>query len=677
MTNLKMKKHIILLVVCLLSLLQLFSGTAVVDAVDTSTFVPTIEIPKNTVVPTGRTGMPITYILPLKNISPFEAKNVVITPVIDESTPIAIDSMNTSQTIDLIDINETKEVYFNFVIPTSAKIKTHQIKFNIQYYNYAKDYFSCSVIGYLKVEEGSTPPKLVLNTLSVTPSPVQAGKNFKLDISLYNQGTTAAKDIAVTLLGLTNDGANITGLSNKKTTSNLYGRDTSAYTFDLIASKKIKSGSNSLKIKLDYKDYSGSVYTDEIEFFYTVQDSGSTSNIELKNMVSPVGSLMPGDDALITFDVANTGDSDLQNVKVSLSSDKEILPRTVNTIAFPALKKGQSKKADFKLFISDEAVTKNYPVAITIEYDTDIDGTKTKQTLMQYVGLYVENKNQKSIPRLIIDKYNIQPQTIMAGQQFTVDLSILNTSRSSAINNIKVSLSSDDGTFTMADSNSFYVESIAPKASVSKKVVLASKPDSPAKQYILSINYEYEDEKGTALTSKDTLGIQIQQTDKLVIGELDISPEAFVGNPVPVNLTFYNMGKTTLYNLMVKLDGKFKTEGASYFVGNFEPGKTDTFDGSIIPEATGQIAGNVLFTYEDADGKIHEVKKDISVNVAEMPPPGQGMPEGQNPPAQEAKKTPLWAYIAGGAVIVAIIIVFIVIRKKIKARKELMFDEEL
>ncbi len=648
-------------------------------SVDNSKKAPKIVIAGNASIPSGEAGYQMTYTLPVKNVGQYAAKKVTISPVLDASIPIEIESMNLSQTIDSMQPNESSEVKFTFNITSGAAPKTYPIKFNIQFYNTYNDYYSTSETGYIKTLEGNSLPKLILKTVTTNPSPVIPGENFKLNFTLENEGALTAKNVSVTLSGLKNDGVSIVGTASKQTKSSIYGYDTSDFSFDLSASKKIEAGANNLKIKVDYTDTSGTARSEEMEFFITVQGIDAQSIVEIKNVVSPGTTLYPGSNGLVAFDVVNTGNEDAKNVKVSVTADKEIIPRTQNTIIIPTLKKGDTKNVQFQLFVSDDAVTKNYPVAINVEYDIPSSGTAAKQTVSQYVGFYVENKSGKTVPRLIIDKYTIEPKTLNAGQEFTLNLSILNTSKSAKIQNVKVSIASDDGTFTTVDSNSFYIDGISPKSRVQKKIVLSSKPDSAAKQYMLSINYEYEDDKGTAYTNKDTIGIPLQQTQRLTIGELNISSEAFVGNPMPVNISFYNMGKSTLYNLMVKLEGKFKVEGSSYFVGNFEPGKTDSFDGSIIPEAPGKISGSILFTYEDAAGKTYEVRKEISANVIEMPVPqeGPGM-EGQIPPEKSGFKIPLWAYIVGGVVALAVIAtVVLVIRKRIKARKELMFDEEI
>ncbi len=645
--------------------------------VDTTKYSPKIVISGNSSIPTGQAGSEITYTLPLKNSSSYSAKNIVISPVLDDSSPVVVEVMNLSQTLESLQPNESKEVKFTFRVSSGAAPKNYSIKFNLQYYNVSGDYFSGTETGYLKVLEGSRLPKLNLKTVSTNPSPVHPGDDFKLDITLENAGAIPARNVSVTLLGLANNGASIIGNTNKKTQSSIVAKATAVFSYNLSASPKIETGANNLKIKVDYTDTTGSTFSDEIEFFYNVQSANSGTIIEMKNIVSSKSTLSPGDSTLVAFDVANTGSSDAHNVKVTISADKEIIPRTQNTIIIPTLKKGESKNVQFQLFVSDEAVTKNYSVSLNVEYDAPSGGTDGKQTIMQYVGLYIENTSGKSVPRLIIDKYTVDPGTINAGQPFTLELSILNTSKFSTINNVKVTLNSDDGTFTTVDSNSFYIDSIAPKGKVQKKMSFSSKSDAAPKQYMISVNYEYEDEKGNPYTTKDVVGIPLQQVPRLIIGDLSFPPEAFLGSPVPINVSFYNMGKSTLYNLLVKLEGDFTVEGTSYYVGNFEPGKTDSFDGAVTPQAAGPVNGFLIFTYEDADGKTQEVKKEITFNASEMPvqPPMDG--QANMPPQEGGRKIPIWAFIAGGVVLLGVIAaVVLIVRKKIKARKEFMIDEE-
>jgi len=116
--------------------------TSTPTPVDTSKNAPKIVIANNSAMPSGEAGSQITYTLPVKNISSYAAKNIVISPVLDDSSPIDSETMNISQTIDSLGLNETKEVKFTFNISSSAAAKNYSIKFNIQCYNYTNDYFS-------------------------------------------------------------------------------------------------------------------------------------------------------------------------------------------------------------------------------------------------------------------------------------------------------------------------------------------------------------------------------------------------------------------------------------------------------------------------------------------------------------------------------------------------------
>ena len=72
--------------------------------------------------------------------------------------------------------------------------------------------------------------------------------------------------------------------------------------------------------------------------------------------------------------------------------------------------------------------------------------------------------------------------------------------------------------------------------------------------------------------------------------------------------------------MMVKLEGDFQTENGSYYVGNFNNGNSEFFEGMVIPNEAGELKGAVVFTYEDSSGEEQEVREEFTLNVAEMPP---------------------------------------------------------
>ena len=205
-------------------------------------------------------------------------------------------------------------------------------------------------------------------------------------------------------------------------------------------------------------------------------------------------------------------------------------------------------------------------------------------------------------------------------------------------------------------------------------------PDALAKTHTIIANFEYEDNEGNPLDDQERIGVPVVQQSKLDTSELTLYPDTMVGQPVPVSLEFYNTGKVTLYNLMVKLEGDFQTEHGSYYVGNFASGSSDYFEGMVIPNMPGELNGAVVFTYEDSTGQMQEVRKEFTLNVMEMPPmeefPSDMPPmDGFEPEAGGIKGMlkSKWLWISLGAVIV--IVGGIVIYRKKKKAKEMAFDE--
>lgn len=363
-----------------------------------------------------------------------------------------------------------------------------------------------------------------------------------------------------------------------------------------------------------------------------------------------------------------------------MNTEKDIICKSLNINTIGKLSKDQPKRVEFELYATTDAVTRNYPIQINVDYENGVGEKKVKNNITQYVGVYVNRGSGRGTPRIIVDRYNIEPSTIKAGDNFQLTMSLLNTSSSSTVSNIKVSLVSDDGVFNPVNSsNTIYIESIGPKENIQKVFTLTPKRDAEHKTYGISVNIDYEDDKGTQYNSKDMISVPVIQQVKLVLGDLVAPPEAYLGQPFPVSIEFFNMGKTILYNLMIKTEGNFNMQNSNYYVGNFEPGKTDSYDVGITPEQEGPLNGKIIFSFENAVGEPHEVIKEFEVNAIQMPM--EPMPEpgmNENPEAGGSKekfmkiiKNP---YVIGG-LIVLILGVTVTIRKVRKKKREMTLDE--
>lgn len=657
---------------------------------DPSNFKPRLEVTNSSNIPTIKAGSTQKLTYPVKNSSIYQARNIDISLKMDDAdkAPLVLDNFNMRQSIDYINGNETKEVSFDLSVLSSAPEGLYSFKLSYDFENAYNIPISSSETVYVRVSNDNVTPKLNVDNVSVRQDAGSSDAIF-LDISLKNLGKAYAKDIKITLQGLKSGGFTTNNSTDVKYVDKIGGGASEIVTYKLLMPTSGAAGSNELTVKMDYRDANGNSLSEQNQIFVpTGEGEGSRPEINFEKIVSPQSALSPRKEFTIGFGLKNSG-ATAKNVKVSLTADAAMVIKSVNPVYIEKLGANGIKNISFTLFASDDAVTKNYPVAINVEYE---DAFGTKYTAAQYVGAYVENSaGGKTVPRIIVDNYSMEPFPVNAGSDFTLKMSFLNTSKVIDVSNIKVSVSSDDGTFTPTDSgNTFFIDRISSGLNVERELLMHVKPDAEQKSYVLTVDFEYEDSKGNPFTSKETISVRVLQNPRLVTGDLNPPSDAFVGQPVQVYLDFYNMGKSTLYNLLVKLEGDFDGQNLSYYVGNFESGKTDFFDVSISPKAKGQQKGSVLFTFEDANGKKSEIRKDFTLNVTEMAPQGpmvdgNGMPVGKDgvvmgpdgkPIAAGPAKPSIWIYIGGGAgLLILAAIVFVILRRRHNRRKEMSLDE--
>ncbi|SET98909.1 COG1361 S-layer family protein [Paenibacillus sp. NFR01] len=658
--------------------------------VDTSKYVPRLSVTGGD-IPTGEAGSTMQLVLPIKNTSPYAASNITVTLDPGEAGKIPFEPgmANLVQTLGWVNPGETKAVSFALKLRSDAQAGVYTMKLNYTFNNGSGDSFTASESLYLKVNNNNVPVRISLAGISNYPQEAIPGQKLKLTVRVSNDGSFKASGVRVSLTGLKSDGFALDGDTGSRYISSLFGGAVQEVVFNLVASSGLTGGSQPLGVKLDYKDDGGTAVSDESTVFIPVRqtEGASPAAVVIDKLTGPDSVMLPNDKFTVGFRVVNGGGVKAQNVKVSVTTDKELIPVTLSNVILPTLAPGKSKDLSFKLSVAPDAVTRNYPVSITVEYDVMQNGQAVKNTLQQYVGVYVQGKpasgspdGLKTVPRIIVSQYAINPSQVPAGKEAAVDVTLLNTSRMMNVGNIKLTVMSEDGTFTVDGSNTFYIDSLPSGASLQKKLTVRAKPDAEAKVYALSLNLEYEDAKGNPFTSKETVSLPVVQENRLTAGEVTVGGEAYVGQPVPLSLDFYNMGKAILYNLMVTVEGDgFQSANGSYYVGNFASGRSDSFQPSITANAAGELSGNVVFAFEDASGNRSEIRKPFTVNVMEMPqmpdPSGQ-MPEQPLEGGSQSKLRQYWIYGAVALVAIAGVVTGLKLRSRRRRRKELELDDD-
>ncbi|WP_353093664.1 hypothetical protein [Tissierella praeacuta] len=637
-------------------------------------------------------GEKVSVSIELKNTSDYYAENISGT-LSSKSSDVYVDG-RAYDDIPKIKDGKSNSLSFKVRVDEKADEGNHELLLNIVYYNQDGDKMdSITQTINIRVTNKAIAPLLVVDKVNVIPGTVvNAGDIIAVGFDIENIGSGLAKDIKVTLDGLSDESFVLNNGVNYKVIPSLNADKKYYLYFELKSLKTLKSGSYKISLSLSYKDIKNQVIKDESSFFITIASNNNrSSNLIIENLVYPIGTLLQNKEVDVKFNIRNQGQVDAEEIIVEAKSTDQtgLVPKSVSIVKLDSLAPEAIEELEFKFFTTKAAETKNYPIEITVKYTDELG---KEDTIAQLIGIFVEAPDKdeatKGKPKLIIDKYSFEPQLVRAGENFDMTLSFYNTSSKKTVKNIKIFLTAEAGSktdndsagssaFTPVDSsNTFYIDSIKPKGRVEKKIKMYTIPDAIAKTHTITANFEYEDTEGTELKDVELIGVPVVQQSRLETAELQLYPEAIVGQPFPVSLEFYNTGKVTLYNTMVKLEGDFQTESGSYYIGNFESGGSDYFEGMVIPSEPGELKGAVLFTYEDSTGQTQELRKEFELNVMEMPPMEEN-PDDM-PPMDEArgfKKFIKSKWLWGSITIIGAGTGGFFYYKKKKKKKEMALDE--
>ncbi len=418
-------------------------------------------------------------------------------------------------------------------------------------------------------------------------------------------------------------------------------------------------------------DPTGKEATFAITEYVTVNAGTSqVDKLEIINVQNPQSVAMDQTFSL-KFAVRNNSSETAKNIKVTVEPTAPVVNKSKN-IFIISLAGGESKAFDIQLFAAGnaEVQSQNYPIKITAE-TTD----KEPIGISQYAGVFVNGDNKtKTVPQIIITNYTYGGSSVVANEVFPLSLVLKNTNSSQTLRNIKVSLTADEGIFIPHNSsNSFYIDKIGANASIQKTIQLMTKPDAPEKTVSINVDMSYEDSKGNPVSVKDIISVPVIQQRKIVIDDVNPIDPIFQGEDSNVSVQYYNMGKSTLNNLVITAESeqlKF-TQNPKSFIGKFEPGKSGSYDFTFIAEKTGEVKGKLLITFEDSNGKEVKMEKAFAFVVEEPIMPPENEMTNEIPEPEKGGK--MKKVLIGVGVATAIVVAGIVI-KKIRKKK---FDDSL
>ena len=511
---------------------------------------------------------------------------------------------------------------------------------------------------------------------------VEAGGNLNLTFDYKNDSQYTACDIRITPsfddVPLVYERPVV--YESKK---NLRREATNTASFSFKVKDDAKIGVYEIKFKVEYKNTSDVVYSRDRVAYFKVTKEKVVPIITVNNIITEPDKINAGSNFTLRFNVNNIGGIDAKDTYVKLTGlgVDGFMPVDGNDFVYvgniPAKK---SVTLTFSMIASSKIPKGTNTIGATITYTGSDNSTKYTEEKVLYI-MNVLSKNETADttsgkPKIIIESYGTNPANIVAGDVITFTFRFKNTSKDKAVKNMKITISSTEGEFMIANgSNTFYIESLAAGASSTKSIDLNVKQDLTSKSYPLNINFDYEDTSAEAYNANEIINIPVVEYSKLVINNIGIG-DGMVDNQTNLSFDYINMGKARVANLTASVEGDYKATQDINYIGNLEAGNTDYYDIMVTPTKEGENVGTLILTFEDSSGKKIEVKKEFTGYASTMPSynPDDYNPDdpGKNPVEPTEEPLNIWMLIGigFGSFLVSFIITKIITTKIVRKRLE-------
>ncbi len=672
-------------------------------------------------------------ILRVKNDGKAEITELYVQPDFDLEKFVPNYEMKTIN-IGSIKIGELKTVKIPFVVGNETKKGLYELKVSLSGKDIYENDLAAEEIFYVTV--GGKP---------VTPAnapvlSISTKQNYKLlkpstddsvILRIKNTGEKTATKVKLTC----EEGFGVlTGLTKNYTDSYIKVEDIPAgktvkVEVPFLVGAGFAKGVHELSFIASFEDEEKNAFTSDKMTMYVqhyktdeVAEADGITYLHLSGVSQSPSSPVAGDKVTVSFTIHNKGTEKVTNLQFYGTNLSAAGFQPVSGEPYQdegSLEAGESKKVTMS-FRAGEDIPKGVN-ALTIGYDF-FDSANKAQTLTTTIFvLNVINHKFDVIdvgrPKIIVSDYSTEPEIIRAGDTFDFTYTLKNTHTGKEARNIKITLSQAEGVLAPAQgTNIFYIDKLDPSQEVELSLPLKSRSDTVTGDYpvVLKLEYEYDDmseidKEHGGVSEENTLKIRVIENYRPVIENIyiDAYQGIIVGQPVDLNFEFYNMGKSTLGNVYITIEGDFAlaNNSAMSYVGAVQGYGQEYLSPQIVPLVGGESHGTVTIHFEDSNGDEQTKSSDFQAWVEDPMGGGDfggdwnmnfgnisggyyngdlggdfpfeegefGM-EGDSVDEGFFESIPWWGWVIAGVVLVGGVVVVVIVVKKHKKKKE--SDEE-
>lgn len=326
---------------------------------------------------------------------------------------------------------------------------------------------------------------------------------------------------------------------------------------------------------------------------------------------------------------------------------------------------------EFDVKLSSSRINGVYPVVANVS-GYDDSGSAINCTYTLYVTItdgksneppqnYVETPTAE--PVVFISNSVMVPEKAMAGEEFTLSLTLKNSLTTKSVKNMLVKV--DTGNLhinLLKDANIFQIDKIVAGGETTLTLRFGTDASIPAGKYTLNFTFNYDSNKTLNLSSSGTAIVEIQQPANMELVIPRFPQSVTVGETIPLSLQVMNMGRDKMYNVRCVVSGYGFAPANTGYIGTMDAGSSATTEvelyiialnaskGNESGSQYGVTTGTITLIYEDESGEefSQEVQFETSVNR-----PIVEIPQTDTAAEKEEKTTHQWwisVVILGGVI---------------------------
>lgn len=509
-------------------------------------------------------------------------------------------------------------------------------------------------------EEAAVQPVLLISRKELPT--VAAGQEFTVDIVFENIGKAAA-ELPVASFSVS-DGLVLMEKATSFALDQLPPKEQAAQDpayepyflrLHLKAKDEIADAQQFIDVKMKYEYISQS----KVERGEAEEKVFITAEVTKKTVQAPLLTIGRTDFAApvtansgfdLTLWVKNVGNVTAENVTLSLSPSEAInLNESSSSRLIPSVAPGQTASVTVSMTANKEIQNATQSVQVDARYDFVTDrgaeqGAVNEKIMIPAVvkmprtgggGGQPKPTPEPSVPNVIISRYSYGAGQIAAGAEFKMELTFRNTSADQSVENILLTMETEEGLAITSASNTVYMPKMAPGQEETRTVNMQVLPTVKTGSVTLTAAFKYEythTEKRGNNTVTEKLSIPVYQPDRMSISAPTGPETTFAGEEATLSVAYFNKGRGEVYNLTAEIVGEVNALNRVQNIGNVEAGKSGSVDFIVVPQEEGVESFDIRLTYEDATQTVVQKSFPVRLRVEGIPMPEQteelpGMPD--------------------------------------------------